>query len=110
MHDLSFFRTNLDSTAQRLATRGYQLDVEQFRALDTERRAALTGAEQLKAQRNELSAQIPKLKAEGKDIAPVQQESRAIGDRITLLDEKAKAVDESFRDLIAGVPNLPHES
>ena len=34
MHDLSFFRTNLDSIAQRLATRGYQLDVEQFRALD----------------------------------------------------------------------------
>ena len=110
MHDLSFFRTNLDSIAQRLATRGYQLDVEQFRALDTDRRAALTEAEKLKAQRNELSAQIPKLKAEGKDIASVQQESRAIGERITLLDEKAKAVDESFRDLIAGVPNLPHES
>jgi seryl-tRNA synthetase len=110
MHDLSFFRTNLDSIAQRLATRGYQLDVEQFRALDTERRNALTEAEKLKAQRNELSAQIPKLKAEGKDISAIQQESGAMRDRIALLDEKAKAVDESFRDLMAGVPNVPHES
>jgi seryl-tRNA synthetase len=110
MHDLSFFRTNLDSIAQRLATRGYQLDVEQFRALDTERRAALTETEKLKAQRNELSAQIPKLKAEGKDISAIQQESGAMRDRIALLDEKAKSVDESFRDLIAGVPNIPHES
>jgi seryl-tRNA synthetase len=110
MHDLSFFRTNLDSIAQRLATRGYQLDVEQLRALDTERRNALTEAEKLKAQRNELSAQIPKLKAEGRDISAIQQESGAMRDRIALLDEKAKAVDESFRDLMAGVPNVPHES
>ncbi|MGA2880300.1 MAG: serine--tRNA ligase [Bryobacteraceae bacterium] len=110
MHDLSFFRANLDSIAQRLATRGYQLDLDQFRALDAERRAALTEAEQLKAQRNELSAQIPKLRAEGQDISAIQQESRALGERITGLDEKSKAVDEAFRDLMAGVPNLPHES
>src|SRR5271170_1658650 len=86
MHDLSFFRANLDSIAQRLATRGYQLEVEQFRALDAERRAALTAAEQLKAQKNEK------------------------GDQITALDEKAKSADESFRELMAGVPNIPHES
>ncbi|HTC37011.1 MAG TPA: serine--tRNA ligase [Bryobacteraceae bacterium] len=110
MHDLSFFRANLDSIAQRLATRGFQLDVEQFRALDAERRAALTEAEQLKAQRNELSAQIPKLKAAGQDISAVQQESRAKGDLITGLDEKAKALDGAFRELLAGVPNIPHES
>jgi len=110
MHDLAFFRSNLDSIAQRLATRGYQLDLEQFRALDTERRSALTEAEQLKAKRNELSAQIPKLKAEGKDIAPVQQESAALKDQIASLDEKAKAADERFRELIVVVPNIPHES
>jgi seryl-tRNA synthetase len=110
MHDLSFFRANLDSIAQRLVTRGYQLDLEQFRALDAERRAALTEAEQLKAQKNEKSAQIPKLRAEGQDISAIQQESRAMSERIAALDEKAKAIDESFRELMAGVPNTPHES
>lgn len=110
MHDLSFFRANLDSIAQRLATRGYQLDLEQFRSLDTDRRAALSEAEQLKAKRNELSGQIPKLRAEGKDISGIQQESSAMRDRIAALDEKAKAADEKFRDLMAGVPNIPHES
>jgi seryl-tRNA synthetase len=110
MHDLSFFRANLDSIAQRLATRGYQLDVEQFRTLDTERRKAMTEAEQLKAQVNVKSAQIPKLRAEGRDISAIQQESRALGEQIKLLDEKAKSADETFRDLMAGVPNIPHES
>src|SRR5580658_1176048 len=110
MHDLSFFRSNLDSIAQRLATRGYQLDVDQFRALDVERRSALTQAEQLKAQKNAKSAEVGKLRKEGHDTAAIQEEVRQISDRITLLDEKAKAADASFRELMAGVPNIPHES
>jgi seryl-tRNA synthetase len=110
MHDLASFRANLDSISQRLATRGYQLDVEQFRALDAERRGALTEAEQLKAQRNEKSTQVQKLRKEGQDSSQLQLETRALGERITALDEKAKAVDESFRELMAGVPNIPQES
>jgi seryl-tRNA synthetase len=110
MHDLSFFRANLDSIAQRLATRGYQLDLEQFRALDAERRAALTDAEQLKAQKNSKSAEVGKLRRDGQDTEAIQQEVRLIGDEIAALDEKAKFADESFRDLMAGVPNIPHES
>ena len=110
MHDLSFFRSNLDSIAQRLATRGFQLDLEQFRALDAERRTALTQAELLKAQKNAKSAEVGKLRKDGHDTYALQQEVREISDRITTLDEKAKAVDESFRELMAGVPNIPHES
>jgi len=110
MHDLSFFRINLDSIAQRLATRGFQLDLEQFRSLDAERRAALTESEQLKAERNAESAKISQLRKQGADTAEQQQKVRATGDRIAALDEKAKALDESFRTLLAGVPNIPHES
>ncbi len=110
MHDLAFFRTNLDSIAERLATRGYQLEVEHFRALDADRRAALTESEQLKAQKNAKSAEVGKLRKEGLDTTDLQQETRAMSDRITALDEKAKAADVSFRELMAGVPNIPHES
>ena len=110
MHDLSFFRANLDSIAQRLATRGFQLDLEQFRALDAERRAALTESEQLKAERNAESTKISQLRKQGADTTEQQQRVRSTGDRIAALDEKAKALDESFRTLLAGVPNIPHES
>jgi len=110
MHDLSFFRSNLDSIAQRLATRGFQLDLEQFRALDSDRRKALTEAEQLKAQKNAKSAEVGQLRKEGQDTAAIQREIRQIDDLIAVLDEKAKVVDDSFRELMAGVPNIPHES
>jgi seryl-tRNA synthetase len=110
VHDLSQFRSNLDTIAQRLATRGFTLDVAEFRALDAERRAAVTEAEQLKAQRNAESMEISKLKKQGADTAEQQQKVRAIGDRISALDEKVKTLDESFRAMLAGIPNVPHES
>jgi seryl-tRNA synthetase len=110
MHDLSFFRANLDSIAQRLATRGYQLDVEQFRALDTDRRNALTEAEQLKAQMNSKSAEVAKLRKQGLDATSIQEDVRSIKERASALDQKAESANEAFRGLMAGVPNIPHES
>ncbi|HUJ49224.1 MAG TPA: serine--tRNA ligase [Bryobacteraceae bacterium] len=110
MHDLSQFRANLDAYAARLAARGFQLDVAQFRELDTERRAVVTEAEQLKAQRNTESQEISKLRKQGVDTSEQQQKVRAMGERIAALDEKVKALDEKFRDLLAGIPNIPHES
>ena len=67
MHDLSFFRANLDDIAARLADRGYELDVAGFRALDTERRAAVTQAETLTAEKKKQSEEIGKLKRAGGD-------------------------------------------
>jgi len=110
VHELSYFRGNLDAIAARLATRGYELDVASYRALDQERRAALTESETLKAQRNSESNEIAKLKKAGEDTAEQQAKVRAIGDRIKELEEKAKAVDDRFYEVLAGVPNIPHES
>jgi seryl-tRNA synthetase len=110
MLDLSWFRSNLDAAADRLATRGFELYREEFRELDRQRRAAVTESEQLKAQRNSESAAIAKLRREGADTSAQQQKVREIGDRISALDEKVKQLDESFKGLMAGIPNLPHES
>jgi len=42
MHDLSYFRANLDDVARRLAARGFELNVAEFRDLDGRRRAAVS--------------------------------------------------------------------
>ncbi len=110
MYDLAYFRSHLDEIARRLAGRGLELDVANFRGLDERRRSALTEAEQLKAQRNAESAEIARLRKQGIDTSEHQQKVRAIGDRIGRLDEQAKQLDEEFRQALANIPNLPHES
>ncbi|MFL6451482.1 MAG: serine--tRNA ligase [Bryobacteraceae bacterium] len=110
MHDLNFFRNNLDYIRDRLQTRGYALDVDQFRHLDTERRQYVTEAEGLKAQRNQATGEIGKLRKAGEDTTERQAEVRAMGERITELDEQVTRLDASFRDFLSNVPNLPDET
>lgn len=109
MHDLTFFRNNLDQIRDRLSGRNYQLDVESFRALDARRRQIVTESEQLKAERNTATAEIGKLRKAGEDTAERQQLVRTMGDRITQLDGEVGKVDAEFRDFLARVPNLPAE-
>ena len=110
MYDLAFFRQNLDAIASRLADRGFTLDLEAFRKLDAERRAAVTQSEQLKAQRNAETQEIGKLRKAGEDTTERQQKVREMGERIAALDLAAGELDEQFRQMLAGVPNTPHPS
>jgi seryl-tRNA synthetase len=110
MHDLALFRQNFDRFAERLATRGNTAGLERFRELDQKRRAAIFEAEQLKSRRNAESVEIARLRKAGEDTSARQQQMREIGDRIAALDEQVKALDEPFRELLAGIPNVPHDS
>ncbi len=110
MHDLTYFRNNLETVATGLARRGFVIDVEEFRALDLQRRAALTESEQLKSEKNSASKEIGKLKQQGADTTEAQAKVRAMGDRVASLEKNVEELDGAYRDRLARIPNLPHES
>jgi seryl-tRNA synthetase len=110
MHDLNYFRNNLEQIAARLSDRGFTLDVEEFRRIDAERSEAITAAELLQALRNSESAEISKLRQQGLDTTERQQKVREIGERITQKEKQAGDIGDKFRTLMAGIPNLSHES
>jgi seryl-tRNA synthetase len=110
MYDLSFFRANLDHIAERLAARGFTINLDEVRDLDARRRSVIASAEGLRAHRNASSAEISKLRREGVDTAAQQQQVREIGQQITALEEQERAIDDEFRTFLAGIPNTPHSS
>ncbi|MCL4783041.1 MAG: serine--tRNA ligase [Bryobacterales bacterium] len=110
MLDLNYFRRNLGAVATRLEDRGFHLDTDAFLALDARRRDALSVIEQLRNDRNTQSKEIGNLRKQGVDTGEAQAKVREIGDRIAALEEGVNAAEEEFRQLMAGVPNLPHES
>ena len=110
MYDLAWFRANFDRIAERLQTRSNPPNLDGYRELDKRRRAAIAESEQLKARKNAATAEIGKLRREGVDTAEKQREVRDISERIGVLEEEEKAADESFREMLAGIPNVPHES
>ncbi|HZL58030.1 MAG TPA: serine--tRNA ligase, partial [Bryobacteraceae bacterium] len=73
-------------------------------------RAAITEAEQLRAEQNLLSRDVPRLRKEGIDTTELQQRSRLMGDRVTELNKQVEETDAQFRQMLAGIPNVPHES
>src|ERR1039457_3656771 len=110
MLDLAYVRNNLDAVAARLATRGASAVLEQFRELDRMRRAAITESEQLQAQINAQSKKIGQMIREKADATAEQELVRASKARVAALEEEKKALDGGFQELLAGIPNLPHES
>jgi seryl-tRNA synthetase len=110
MHDLNYFRANFELIAARLATRSNPPSLDRFRELDVRRRAAITKAEQLQAKANEQSAEIGKLRKAGADTSALQEQQRAMKSEISELNAQKDAIDAEFQELLAGVPNVPHES
>ena len=112
MLDIRLIRENPDFVKTRLATRGgdAHLQVDAILALDTERRGLETRLQQLQAERNRLSKEIGAKKKAGEDTSEIEAQVRGLGEEITGLNQQVAAADEKQRNLLLGVPNLPHEN
>lgn len=110
MLDIQLFRKDIDAVAQRLATRGFQLDVAAFQALEAERKQLQTQTEELQARRNSLSKQIGMLKGKGEDASAVMAEVGGIGDTLKASAARLDEIQAHLAELMLSIPNLPHES
>jgi seryl-tRNA synthetase len=110
MYDLGYFRTNFDTIAARLATRSNPPSLDNFRDLDARRRVRIRELEEMKAERNSQSQKIAAFRKQGADTSEKQWVVREIGDQIAKHEEQVRDLDKEFQDLMAGIPNIPHES
>ena len=112
MLDLNFVRENLPVVEEKLRQRG--LDpatvLKDFREVDTRRRQAITEAETSKAERNKASEEIAKKKKAGEDASAAMAKSKELRERIAVLEKTASDLDTRLREILAGIPNLPHPS
>ena len=110
MIDIQILRKDTDGVAVRLASRGYTLDTEAFRALEAERKDVQTRTEALQARRNALSKSIGQLKAKGQDTAAVMAEVAGLGDELKASAEQNDRLLARLDAFLLTVPNLPHDS
>ncbi len=110
MLDPKLLRSDLDSVAQRLATRGYALDTARLESLESRRRELQAETESLQAERNARSKAIGQAKAAGDDIQPLLDEVSDLGDRLDAAKARLAEVQAEWDALVSGLPNLPHES
>jgi len=110
MLDLSFVRDNLPLVEEKLHQRGLNPTevLKDFGQVDAQRRQAITAAETLKAERNRASEEIAKLKKSGQDASAQIAETKQLREQIQDLEKAAEEYDARLREILAGIPNLPH--
>ena len=113
MLDILLLRKDLDAAVARLETRKKPqafLNVEKFRALETERKTLQTRTEDLQSQRNNLSKQIGMLKSKGESTDQVMADVASIKTELDASAVRLEALQAELQDMLLAVPNLPHES
>src|SRR3984885_12659374 len=112
MLDLNFVRENLPLVEEKLRQRGMDpaAVLKDFREVAPQRRQAITEAETGKAQRNKASEEIAKLKKAGQDASAAMEQTKQLRERIQTLEKTASDLDTRLRDILAGIPNMPHAS
>lgn len=112
MLDLNFVRENLGKVEGMLRNRGMDpaTVLKDFRELDTRRRQAITETETKKAQRNKASEEIAKLKKSGQDATTAMAQTKELREQIQTLEKTANDLDSRLRDILVGIPNVPHAS
>jgi seryl-tRNA synthetase len=112
MLDLNFVRENLPLVEEKLRQRGMDpaAVLKDFSEVDTKRRQAITEAETSKAVRNKASEEIAKLKKSGQDASSAMAQSKELREKIAELEKTAGDLDGRLREILVGIPNLPHAS
>lgn len=110
MLDVKFIRENPEAVRQGLLNKNAKDIVDEVLALDEERRSFISKTEDLKAKKNQVSAQIPQMKKAGQDTTSVFAEMKRVGDEIAMLDGQLREVEEKLEIILRITPNLAHSS
>jgi seryl-tRNA synthetase len=112
MLDLGFVRDHLPLVEEKLRQRGLKPEelLGEFPALDAERRRLITETETLQAERNRSSEEVARLKKDKQDATLLIEQMKGLRTRVEALEKQVAEKEQQMRALLAGIPNLPHES
>ena len=110
MLDIRRIREEPDLVRSRLQTRGGDdaTKIDALLRIDAERRKAETALQQLNADRKRLSKEIGGMRSRGQSSDELEAQVRTIGEQIAQLNAQTTAADETQREMLLRIPNLPH--
>jgi seryl-tRNA synthetase len=109
MQDIHFIREHVEGVRENLSRRQYPPYVELFDqvvAEDIAYRKALQEVESLRAKRNQLTQHVAKVKDNPMEKQKLVQESRDVGEKITLNEKIQKELKEKIHEKLMRLPNL----
>ena len=110
MLDPKLLRNELETTAERLAIKGYTLDQKLFNQLEEQRKTLQVETQELQQQRNQKSKEIGMAKGRGEDIEPLKKAVDQLGGDLKEKEQALQQIQAQLNDILLGMPNLPDAS
>ncbi len=109
MLDIRRIKENPEEVKRLIRTREMDCDeaVDRILELDQKRRELIASTEAKKAEQNKVSKQIPVLKKQGQDVAPIFQQMTELKNQIADNDKALSDVEAEYRTWMLSLPNLP---
>ena len=110
MLDPALLRGQLDSVAERLRARGYDLNTAQIETLEAQRKAVQVETQDLQNQRNTRSKAIGAAKGKGEDTSALMAEVAGIGEKLKANEQRLADLQAELAKITLGIPNLADAS
>ncbi|MCS7115522.1 MAG: serine--tRNA ligase [Nitrososphaerota archaeon] len=113
MLDIKLIRENPEFVKKNLERRGNPEYLEMLDALlkfDREWRRSLTELNELRRERNRITAEIAAAKKKGLEVADIVSKAKAVEEKIKELEIQVSEYEEKVRHYLMSLPNLLHES
>lgn len=112
MLDIKLIRTDAEKVKQAQRNRNKNMDdvIDEILSIDMKRRELSTKKDEMKAEQNKVSKQIPMMKKEGQDTTALMTEMKQLSEDIKDLTAQTSELEAKQRDLLLRIPNIPHPS
>ncbi len=110
MIDPKLLRTELDTVAEKLAKRGYELDKAFWQQVEEQRKSIQVKTEELQAKKNAGAKQVGLMKRNGENTDALMAEMATISSDMKQAEDALKALQDKILAAALTIPNLPDES
>lgn len=110
MLDIRKIRSNPEEVVDALKKRHGNYPIDKVLELDEKRRKLLVQVEEMKAEQNRASKDIPRLKKMGQDVSEIFNKMKNLSEKVKEFDQEVKVIDEELKNLLLQIPNTPHNS
>ena len=109
MIDINFLRAEPEKVRDLLKVKNYDLKIDLFRDIDSERKTLQVLVEDLKSQKNNLSKEFGELNKNNQDTSKLSNQLKEIKKQLEEKEDSLNTILSSLRDFLLDIPNIPHK-
>ena len=109
MLDINLIINDTKHVHDALLKKGFDVDFSPVIELYNKRKELIVKNDELKTQKNKLSASVPQVKKQGGDIEQIFAKVKELNLQIDEFDNQLKQVEEQIKNFLSPLPNMPDD-